>query len=91
MFLLSIPVISSLMVFFSCQDMGLATVDFPPLGLYKVPLMISATIPSWVGILLILFFPAVCDLQKALFPNCPLSTSASLFLCLCSECGAEPL
>ena len=89
MVLLSVPVIFSLMVFFARQDMGSKSVDFAPLGLYEVPLMISATIPSWVGTSLILFFPAVCDLQKALFPYC--GASPSLFLYLCSEWGAEPL
>jgi hypothetical protein len=89
MVLLSVPVIFSLMVFFARQDMGSKSFAFAPLGLYEVPLMISATIPSWVGTSLIPFFPAVCDLQQAPFPHC--GSSPPLFLYLCSECGAEPL
>ena len=88
-FLLGVPVIFSLMGFLGCHHRDSVCVNLTPFALSEVPLMVPAPLPFWAGILLVVLFPTVCDLQRAVFAY--RGTFPAFSPSCYPECGATAL
>lgn len=66
LFLFTILVLCSLILFFAHHNRGLVSIDLSSLGIYEMPLTVLVIIPLLAGILITLLFATIYDLQRTL-------------------------